>query len=47
MTTINISKVAYKKVLERKREMEEDQQKVVSTADALDQLLGVQDDAED
>jgi len=47
MTTINISKEAYRIVLEKKQELEEVQQKVVSTADALDDLLGVKKDVED
>lgn len=39
MTTINISAKAYKKVLKKKRELEERWQSIVSTADALDALL--------
>lgn len=47
MTTINISPEAYRIVLEKKQELEEAQQKVISTADALDNLLGVYNDVED
>lgn len=40
MTTINASEEGYKKVLKKKREMEEKSGRVVSIAKALDALLG-------
>ena len=39
MTTINASPEAFREILKRKREMEEDMQKVVTIAHALDTLL--------
>jgi hypothetical protein len=40
MATINASEDAFRKILKRKREMEEESQKVVTIAHALDSLLG-------
>ena len=41
MTTINVSKEAYRLILKRKQFMEETQQELVSIARVLDTLIGV------
>ena len=41
MATINTSEEAYRKILKQKRELEESLQSIVTTAQALDALLGI------
>ena len=41
MTAINTSKEAYGMILNQKRKMEEEKQKLVSISRALDALLGI------
>lgn len=41
MKTINVSDVGYKRILERKRKMEEEQQRLVFIPEVVDVFLGV------
>lgn len=44
MKTINVSDDAYKRILERKRKMEEEQQRLVFVPHVVDALLEVRKD---
>jgi len=41
MTTINVSNEAYKRILKRKQEIEDDAQAIISISMAVDDLLKV------
>ena len=41
MTTINVSDVAYKRILKRKRDMEEERGHLVFVPEVVDVLMGV------